>query len=435
MKPSAQLAAAIQVLQQILNHHAPAQKALEAWGKEHRFAGSGDRNTIGHLVYDVLRNKATLGHIMGKESPRALVMALFATQWSTLPALITMLDEKAPHAPDQLTDLEIRSIEQADATLAEAPAHIRGNFPKWMTPYIAEAYGEANAVAIMAAQTTRAPVDIRANILKATREAVLAELSHINATPCAISPLGIRIAPAAGKLKTPHLEAEQTYHRGWFEVQDEGSQLVSLLCGARAGQQVLDLCAGGGGKTLALAAQMENSGTVYAYDADRLRLAGLYPRVERSGATNIVAIDPKKPAPLETLFSKMDLVVVDAPCTGTGTWRRKPDSKWRLSEKQLRQRMAEQREILVDAAQYVKTGGVLAYITCSMLPQENDMQIQAFLAERKEFTPKPFAQHLPKALYSQIAAGLGLNDTTASLSLLPNHTHTDGFFIALLQKH
>ena len=213
----------------------------------------------------------------------------------------------------------------------------------------------------------RAPIDLRVNTLKADRDKVLKALRRFEPTPTPHSPVGVRIAPAEGPGRTPHLEAEPGHGKGWYEVQDEGSQLATLLSGAGPRQQVIDLCAGAGGKTLGLAALMENTGQLYAYDADPLRLRPIFERLKRAGVRNVQVLPPGEREALAKLAGKMDLVLIDAPCTGSGVWRRRPDAKWRLSPGMLEARLAEQRAVLDEGAGLVKPGGRLAYITCSVL--------------------------------------------------------------------
>jgi 16S rRNA (cytosine967-C5)-methyltransferase len=233
----------------------------------------------------------------------------------------------------------------------------------------------------------------------------------------------------------PPATAEPSFQKGWFEVQDEGSQLAAKLADAEVGQQVLDLCAGSGGKTLALAAQMENKGQIFAYDGDIRRLAPIHDRIKRSNARNIQVRSPKgKTEVLKDLETRMDLVLVDAPCTGTGVWRRHPDAKWRMRPGALEIRLREQSALLIEAARFVKPGGKIAYVTCSLLDAENGKQVRGFKARDKSFSILP---------PNEVCAGLGdrglvlqkaakLSD--AGILLTPRRTNTDGFFISVLRR-
>src|SRR5690606_37295617 len=283
-------------------------------------------------------------------------------------------------APQPLTDDEIRQAKTRG--LDEAPAEVCADVPDWCAPLLKDAFGD-DWVAEAAGLAARPPLDLRVNTLKAEREKVLAELSGMQAAPTAIAPQGIRIPPIDGSGRHPNVQAEPAFQKGWFEVQDEGSQIAARLAGARPGDQVLDFCAGAGGKTLAISAMMENRGQIHAYDADRQRLAPIFDRLKRAGCRNVQVIaETEALAPLE---GRMDIVLVDAPCTGPGTWRRRPDAKWRLTPQQLDTRMAEQSAILDSASRYVKPGGRIAYITCSIFDEENGSQVEAFLARSPEF--------------------------------------------------
>ena len=212
---------------------------------------------------------------------------------------------------------------------------------------------------------------------------------------------------ALGPSRSPHVEAEPAHGKGWYEVQDEGSQLATLLAGGRPKQQILDLCAGAGGKTLGLAAVMENTGQLYAYDSDRMRLRPIFERLKRAGVRNAQVLGPGDAEELAGLEGKMDRVVVDAPCTGSGVWRRRPDAKWRLSPQMLEARLAEQRAVLDQAALLVKPGGRLAYITCSVLPQENRDQVEAFLSRFPQYSIVPLAGLVERGFAVCCTAAIG----------------------------
>lgn len=428
MKDGGRLSAAIEVLEEVESRHRPVQNALKDWGTAHRFAGSGDRTVIGNLVFDALRHKASLGWRVGSDSPRLLALATYALTWENgLERLETVLSEDQ-HAPEALSEAERASLAAGSDREAEGAA--AADVPDWLWPYFLEVFGE-NAVAEGQALAARAPIDLRVNTLKSDREKLLRRLSHVGAVACPLSPVGMRIAPKPGAARMPHVQAEEGYRKGWFELQDEASQLVSLLAGPEPGMQVLDYCAGGGGKTLALAARMENRGQIYAYDADRLRLAPIHERLQRAGARNVQVRDPKS-AGLDGLADEMDLVFVDAPCTGTGVWRRRPDSKWRLSEKALADRIEDQRKVLVNASQYVKPGGRLAYVTCSLLPGENADQVTWFLSQNTEFSPVS-ALETWRARLPGVDEPAYANDR-GDITLTPATTRTDGFFLALMER-
>jgi len=241
----------------------------------------------------------------------------------------------------------------------------------------------------------------------------------------------LRIPPAGIDARNINVEAEPAHGLGWFEVQDEASQIAVLLSGAKPGMKVLDLCAGAGGKTLALAALMNNEGTIIAHDRDKHRLRPIFERIGRSGATNIEVLPYDEGVKLSTL-GPFDLVVADAPCTGSGTWRRKPDAKWRLAPKQLTIRIKEQADVLDQAASLVKVGGTLAYFTCSLLPEENTRQIESFLSSHRDFKIMPYPAQWRATIGGEVPEAADGNRETLLLS--PYTHNTDGFFVALMQR-
>ncbi len=312
-----------------------------------------------------------------------------------------------------------------------APAHVRGDFPEWLATPFAAVFGET-AVDEGRALASRAPLDLRVNTLKAAREKAARALKHLGAAPTPLSPIGLRL-PLLEDGRSPSLAGEPAYVKGLVEIQDEGSQLAALLCGVKPGEQVLDLCAGGGGKTLALAAAMENHGQIYATDRDARRLAGLYARLEKAGTRNVQVRAPRRGSDhLADLEGRCDLVLVDAPCTGTGTWRRNPDAKWRVRPGALTQRMKEQDEILEIAQRFVKQNGRLVYVTCSLLREENEDRIAAFLERHADFAaiePGELTEAAGLPELARFASRLG-----PGIRLSPLTSGTDGFFIAGLRR-
>lgn len=278
----------------------------------------------------------------------------------------------------------------------------------------------------------RAPADIRVNSLKSTREKVLKALESFGAEETAYSALGVRVPPPSGPQRTPNLQAEAAFQAGWCEIQDEGSQIAAALAGAGPRKQVLDLCAGGGGKTLAMAAVMQNTGQIYAYDEDRMRLKPIFERVKRAGVRNAQILRAGDKAALLALGPRFDVVLVDAPCTGTGTWRRRPDAKWKLKANNLADREKQQREVLALAAELVKPGGRLVYVTCSLLADENCDQIAAFLSEHDDFATVPFGDVWRECLPGEPPASA--DGSSDHLVLTPAMHGTDGFFIAILKR-
>ncbi len=428
MRLPGRLAAAIEVLSDVETRHRPVSEALKAWGINNRFAGAGDRAAIGNLVYDALRRRASHAAAMGSDSPRALVLAVAMRDWGETPESLAAAFEGDSHAPEPLTPEEIAG---ATADLSNAPAAAQADIPEWLAPSLERGFGD-EWIAEGAAMAGRPSLDLRANALKASPEKVMKSLARFSPQPTTIAPFGITMPAGPRDARTPNVTTDEGYQKGWFEVQDQGSQIVAMLAGAREGEQVLDLCAGAGGKTLALAATMGNKGQIFAYDADRSRLAPIYDRLKRNAVRNAQVRAPQDGA-LDDLVGKMDRVVVDAPCTGTGTWRRRPDTKWKLTPELLAQRQSEQAALLVEAARYLRPGGTLVYITCSILPEENDDQAAAFLRAYPGFQSHDMATAWRQTLITDLPNGL--TTPGGGICLTPHRTNTDGFYCHLLRKN
>ncbi|MGD9668554.1 MAG: RsmB/NOP family class I SAM-dependent RNA methyltransferase [Hyphomicrobiaceae bacterium] len=430
MRPGARLAAAIDVIAAIDREHRPASVALADWGRSHRFAGSGDRSAIGTLVFDALRRRRSLAAQMGADTPRAVVLAAAVRAFGMTPAEIeAAISPGMAHAPDPLSEDELQRL---DAGLpADIPADVLADLPEWLVPSLTRAFGE-RLIAEGEAMATRAPIDLRANTLKADREKVLKALTRFGAEPTHLAPHGIRIAAPIGGARAPNVEAETAHGKGWFEIQDEGSQVAAALAGVEPRQQVLDLCAGAGGKTLALAAAMNNTGQIYAYDTDRKQLRPIFERLMRAGVRNVQVMEGGDQEALHAPGARFDVVFVDAPCTGSGTWRRRPDSKWRLKPEALEQRIADQDAVLSEGAALVKPGGRLVYATCSVLPEENVDRVAAFLDVHTDFALVPINEAWKAALGG--APPPSADGRTETLQLSPGLHGTDGFFIAILKR-
>lgn len=428
MTPAARLSAAIEVLAAIEERRRPVAEALKEWGQSHRFAGSKDRSAIGNLVYDALRWRASSAWIMDSDRPRALVLAVAARRWGLGVDDLTAMMAGDPHGPAPIEPAEAERLATAD--LATAPDPVRADVPDWLAGRLEQTFG-AEWVAEGEALALRPPLDLRSNRLKADRARVLKALERFGAAETAWSPDAVRIAATAGDGRHPNVQVEPAFQKGWFEVQDEGSQIAALLAGGRPGATVLDLCAGAGGKTLAMAAAMGNKGQVFATDSDRVRLAPIFERLKRAGTRNVQVREAG--ASLDDLKGRVDVVLIDAPCTGTGVWRRRPDAKWRLTERALGDRLAEQAALLPTAVRYLKPGGRLVYVTCSLLAEENGGQVAALLARETTLRLVP---------PGDLIAGAGLADGFAGSALVgpegvvlsPRRTATDGFFIAAMEQ-
>jgi len=407
MTPAARLSAAIEIVADIEAQRRPAADVLKDWGLSHRFAGSSDRAAIAGLVYDTLRRKSSSAWLMGETSARAAVIGMLHRERGLAVDEIAESCSGARFAPAPLTEAERAAL--AGDALTNAPAHIRGDYPEWLEPHFLRVFGEDRA-AEGAALASRAPLDLRVNTLKAEREEVLPKLEHLHAEPA--------------------------FLKGTIEVQDEASQLAALLSGAKPGEQIADLAAGAGGKTLALAAMTDNRGQIYATDIDKRQLAPIHERITRAGARNIQVRTPRGEADVLTdLAARIDVALIDAPCTGTGAWRRNPDAKWRVRPGALADRLRQQEVLLDRAVPLLKAGGRIAYITCSVLQEENGDQVDAFLERHRDFTVVP-----PREL---AAACLGERSfmfcQAAKLSdegvlMTPRTTDTDGFYVAVMRK-
>jgi 16S rRNA (cytosine967-C5)-methyltransferase len=431
MTPGARLAAAIEVLADIGARRRPAADTLKDWGLSHRFAGSGDRAGIAGLVYDALRRRASSAFLMGDDTPRATLLGMLKRERGLDVEAVARLADGSGYSPPPLTATEREKLSGAD--LSAAPAHVLGDYPEWLDTHLATVFGDERAEE-GAALASRAPLDLRANTLKASRDEAARSLTDLAPEPTRWSPHGLRIKLKADA-KSPAVHAEFAYLKGMVEIQDEGSQLAALLAGAKPGEQVLDLCAGGGGKTLAMAAAMANKGQLYATDDDKRRLAPIHTRLDRAGVRNVQVRAPKSVGnELADLEGHMDLVLIDAPCTGIGAWRRNPDAKWRVRPGALEVRIKEQQTALERAVGLVKPGGRIAYVTCSVLDDENGGQVRAFTGRHPDFSvekPADVAKALGERAYLFCRAAL-ISDE--GLLMTPRRTDTDGFFVSILRR-
>lgn len=428
MRLAGRIQAATEVLEDVLNRRTPVNMALRDWGKANRYAGSKDRSAIGNIVLDALRMRSSIAWRMDDDSPRALALgAVVFTGGSVSDVEDAFRTDK--FAPKPLTSRE-QSLLGGQISLFEAPEWIQADVPEWLWPAFINNFDE-DAIDEGRALTKRPPLDLRINTLKVDNAAMFSALEPFGAKPTQISPIGFRIAPSVGDGRLPNVQVEPFYQTGQVEIQDEGSQIVSLLVNAHPGEKILDYCAGGGGKSLALAAELKNNGAIHAFDIDKRRLAPLYQRAQRAGA-NVVDVRQPPADSLKDLKGQMDKVLIDAPCTGVGTWRRKPDAKWRLTEKALATRNTEQQTVLRGASEYVRPGGLMIYVTCSMLAEENEAQVYSFLEDNDDF------EILSAGEVWEERFGVGgakpWSSDGCSLTLTPASTNTDGFFFAVMEK-
>ncbi len=408
MRDGGRIAAAIEVLTDLETRRVPAKIALKAWSDRSRFAGAKDRAFVSGLVLDALRKRRSTAWRMGEDTPRAAILGVLAWGWRWSVDRLAEAAGEEPHGPGALTETE-RTALASPRGLDDAPTAIQGDYPDWLHPHLERVFGDLCAME-MEFLSRRAPVYLRINTLKTDRERALKALQPIGAEEV-LGMNAARIPPPDPAVRTGAVETIPAFHKGWFEVQDLGSQLTVETAGEITGKQVLDFCAGGGGKTLALAARMANKGQLYAYDSDARRMADIIPRAQRAGVRNLQVRSPLEADALKGLEGKMDVVFVDAPCTGSGTWRRHPDTKWRLTPEQLERRTIEQDAVLDQASAFVKPGGRLVYVTCSLFAEENEDRVAAFLETAAGFTPDG-----PGSRMTPLSAG------------------TDGFFVQVLEK-
>ncbi|MEQ8348548.1 MAG: RsmB/NOP family class I SAM-dependent RNA methyltransferase [Sneathiellaceae bacterium] len=423
MTPAARLAAAAEVFAQVMAGAQPADRILHNWGKARRFAGSGDRRKIRDLVYAALRQRGRLAwELYGPAAPAAAPgdrLVLLAA--SGLPAgEIAALCGSGPYAPPALDPGERRALQDAAEGRHRPgmPFWAAANIPPVLEGRFRQRFGAAVAPAL-AALNDRAPLDLRVNRARADRDAVLHRLQAegIAATAAPLAPDGIRLA--AAEERGPLAARDHPLLRdGTLVPQDAASQYVAHRLGAAPGMTVLDLCAGAGGKTLALAADMAGEGRLLASDGAADRLARLRPRAAQAGARVECLAWP----PPGDLRGRCDRVLVDAPCSGTGTWRRAPEDRWRLDEGRLAALRAVQRDLLDRAAGYLAPGGQLLYATCSLLPEEGEEQVLRFLGRHPDFTC------LPEEAAGDIAG------PPVGRILAPHRDGTDGFFLARLAR-
>jgi 16S rRNA (cytosine967-C5)-methyltransferase len=431
MRDGARVQAAIEVLTDSNEHHRPPALSLRDWAVKHRFAGSKDRSAIGDIVFMALRVRALSEFVLEAETPRAWALGALKFGFGFEIEKIQGLAVENEHS---FGGLELEEIEALSRPIPQnAPPPVIGNYPAWLDESLALVFGENRAVE-MAAMAKPAPLDLRTNILKTNRDNLIAELStspKLMQKPDAtdLSPWGIRIPWNNGK-NFPWA-TEFSYLKGEFEVQDEASQLVSILTGAKEGMTIADVCAGAGGKTLALAMMTNNKATIIAYDKDQNRIAPIFERLTRAGVNNVDVRTLRRGGELDNLKSACEIVLVDAPCTGSGTWRRAPDTKWRISPQNIETRQLNQQEALALGAPLVKDGGVLVYATCSVLPQENDDTIGRFLEANSEFTIKPIEKHLEQLGFAHLLEKC--HKTKYGIQFTPFKSNTDGFYFAVLE--
>jgi 16S rRNA (cytosine967-C5)-methyltransferase len=404
-----------EVLREILRFTAPADSTLSRYFRDHPRLGSRERGVVAEGIYAILRNKMFFTNFA--EAGNGPTMRRL-----TLLGLVEAVGIDSLGGVSEEEGEWLARIAEIDRNLM--PNQMRANMPTWLWDKLIAQYGEDTALQLAHALNQPAPLDLRVNSMKATRDEVVASLAlaPIVCTLTPFAPLGLRV------VQKPTLQNLELFKNGSIEVQDEGSQLLSQIVGAKRGEMVVDFCAGAGGKTLALGALMRNTGRLYAFDVSEKRLAKLKPRLARSGLSNVhpVQIAHERDAKIKRLAGKIDRVLVDAPCSGLGTLRRNPDVKWRQTADSITEMNAKQSAILDGAARLLKPGGRLVYATCSLLDAENETVVSQFLAAHPEYFLVPMQQVL-----AEQKIDLEMGDY---LKLLPHQHQTDGFFAAVLER-
>ena len=422
MTPAARIQAAIEILGRMDETALPADRFLRDWFRARHFMGSKDRAAVAERVYDVLRHRASCAWRMGRDDARSLAIGSLLREAISASEIQKLFSDGA-YGPSPLTADEEHAI--ANPPPVSPPRHVLGEYPGWLEPELARAFG-AGLLEEMQAMLSRAPVDLRVNTLRASQGEILVGLRSlgIEAEAMPFAPHGIRIPSAEGLSALQHTRFFQT---GAFEFQDEASQMAAILCGAKPGERVLDLAAGAGGKSLAMAAAMQNRGEILAFDTDRVRLKQIGPRARRAGVT-IIAATNEHGGPLWA-NGKFDVVLVDAPCSGSGAWRRNPETKWRLTPQRLAGLTGLQGQLIDDGARHTKPGGRLIYATCSVLPCENEDVIDAFLARSTGFWRLSASEIWCSAADSEPPPGMG-----EYFRASPWKTGTDGFFVCIMTQ-
>ncbi len=429
MTPSARLAAAIEILDELARGDAPIRDVLAGYFRKRRYAGSKDRAAIRARVYDVVRDLSLLKWKLVRaagdaDRPRNWVFAACASEGADIASLFSG-NGYAPAALDTAETSLAEVLAAREQDDAELPDAVRYGCPDWLEAHFRASLGD-DFVAELAALNRTAPVDLRVDLSRASRNAVRKglEAAGIEAEPTPFSPAGLRLSGHAD------LKNVAPFREGLIEPQDEGSQMLALAVGAVPGERIVDYCAGAGGKTLALASAMTGQGRIVACDVSAARLRRMSPRLERAGVAAMVefheisAGGTGEPLPPETA----DRVLVDAPCSGTGTWRRHPFQRWRVTPSSLAEVVRVQQQVLERAAQLVRPGGRLVYATCSLLDVENREQADRFAGSHADFTRLAADECLPAFVRPDMVTSQG------DLRLTPARHGTDGVYAALFER-
>lgn len=438
MTPGARAQASIELLIAIEAEQQAPDQVIDGYFRTRRYAGSGDRREIGAQIYDILRRRAKLDWWIERTGlglepdPRLRVIAFLILEARAQPEDLATMFSGTRHCPEPLSDPEhllLDALYGRPLLNRDMPDYVRLEYPEWMDRPFRSLWGE-RLEREMSALNQQAPLDLRVNTMKATPEDALARLreDYVNCAPTSLSPLGVRVE---GKVR---LGGTRAFKDGLVDVQDEGSQLVALLAGARPGMRVIDYCAGAGGKTLALAAAMSLegrlAGQLFALDISKYRMDRMLPRLKRAGAMAVrrrVIAASDDPWVAEQAGTA-DRVLADVPCTGTGSWRRNPDARWQFTLQDLNDIRETQQRIMRHAASLVKPGGRFIYVTCSLLQEENEQQLAWFMENVSGFQPLAIDE-----VWAETVGGPP-PPPGPCLRLSPAETGTDGFFCAVLER-
>jgi 16S rRNA (cytosine967-C5)-methyltransferase len=424
MCPSSLAGHAIELIEILQSDSRPADHLIDAFFRQRRYLGSHDRRELAESVYGILRHLRLLQSYIAKTK----LDSLNHPAW-LYAAYKLHLEKISPEALQAyalpLSTAQLRGLATADAPgLEPQPLGLRTSFPDWFVEKLQAQMGEAETETLLTAMNQPPPLTIRVNTLKTTRETCLRELSQrgYECAPTQLSPDGIHLK------KRANLFGLDLFQEGWFELQDEGSQLISLLLDPKPNWRLADVCAGGGGKALHLAALMKNRGEIWAFDVVPQRLENLRKRARRGGVHNIRAQHLQPDTIPANLLGQMDAILVDAPCSGSGVLRRNPDAKWKITPQMVQEMTSKQKLIINHYAPMLNPGGRLVYATCSLLAEENEEIVQAFLAPHPEFRPADVAAILQRHQLAHLADG-------SFIHLMPHQHGTDGFFAAILERH
>lgn len=426
MQAPAQLQATIELLDEIFETRYPADRTMASYFKQRRYIGSKDKAVISEYFYTILRNRLSFSFLLEQAHLPVNSRRLAAVLIKFLGLPINDYFTGEGHAPVNLSSSDSSVLNEINIEdIHNAPLNVQLNVPQWIAEKLETSLSDQYEIE-MRATNLQATTDIRVNTLKSTRKQVdhFLKKNQLFAESTPLSPWGLRFDRRVA------LFATDAFKQGWFDIQDEGSQLLALVSDVKAGQKVVDFCAGAGGKTLALAAMMSNKGTIYACDVHSKRLEQLTIRAKRAGVHNVRThvLSSEHDKWVKKHRELADVVLIDAPCSGTGTWRRSPDSRWNLTEQGLNNLIALQSSILDSAKRLVKPGGTLLYATCSLLEDENENQISSFLNKNNDFYA------LPDYFSKQEEWGRKVYIDEHQMRTYPAKTGTDGFFVAAMSR-